>query len=770
MGIDVRWVAYGEPAAAALREAVESAKADDLLAPVTVVVPVQLRRRRQPPRAGATARRGRRGVVPHRLPPRRAARRRDPRRRRSPPRVQPGARRRGARRARSRARACSRRRRAPRHRGGARRGLRRELREVDDAGLDAIAACSARRATSSASIAHARAHLKPQWYDEQDLLAAAAAAAATGSDDAALGTVVVHLPQRLSAARGRTARARSASARLADGDRRHHRRRARRRRRHHVDRTAHARHADAPASVDPHHAPTRRARGSSPPPTPTTRCAAPCGRSSPRSSTAPRSSGSPILHASADPYARLVHEQLAAAGVPSQRRRRACRSRHGRSGERCSPLLALPDHGYRRDDVLGAARRRHVLHEGRWAPAHAWERISRDAGGRRRPRASGTNGSPRIADERERDARRGRRRRGPAVACRAGAAGEAEQTRSLRAFALGLIDQLERAAAAPRGVERARDVGRHRSRERLVGTDARRAEWPEVEREAADKVLRALDGCRRSTTSRTPWRSTCSAARSSSSSSATSAASAASARACSSARSSMGLGLDLDLVDRARPGRGHVPRAVTDDALLPDDERAAAGGDLVLRAPTASSASTASCSPRSPARAASCSACRAATCGAAANASRRAGCSTSRARSPASSCGRTTCSRSTRRGSSTSPSFAAAIGGLALPADEQEHRLRVAHRRDRPRVLATRADGRARRASCAPASSSSAPAAATRFTRFDGNLGVAGLALRSPLDSVVSATRLADLGRVPARLLPPVRPAGRPGRAAPRSR
>ena len=86
-----------------------------------------------------------------------------------------------------------------------------------------------------------------------------------------------------------------------------------------------------------------------------------------------------VFYSSADPYARLLHEHLAAADVTV----------HGRGvtpvNERVLPrallrLLALPDRDYRRDDVMGVIADAPVHWQERRAPATIWEQLSRSTG------------------------------------------------------------------------------------------------------------------------------------------------------------------------------------------------------------------------------------------------------------------------------------------------------------------------------------------------------------------------------------------------------
>ena len=84
-----------------------------------------------------------------------------------------------------------------------------------------------------------------------------------------------------------------------------------------------------------------------------------------------------ILYGAPRPYGRLVHEHLAAAGVP--RNGAAVRPLAASVvGRTLVDLLALPDHGFRRGDVLGVLAR---APGSAAAPVATWERLSpRQAG------------------------------------------------------------------------------------------------------------------------------------------------------------------------------------------------------------------------------------------------------------------------------------------------------------------------------------------------------------------------------------------------------
>jgi ATP-dependent helicase/nuclease subunit B len=87
-----------------------------------------------------------------------------------------------------------------------------------------------------------------------------------------------------------------------------------------------------------------------------------------------------VLYGAADPYARLLAEHLAAAGLA--RNGAGVRPTIERSLSRLLlDLLALPDHGWRRDEVLSVIARATVrTSDDRRLPAARWERLSRDAG------------------------------------------------------------------------------------------------------------------------------------------------------------------------------------------------------------------------------------------------------------------------------------------------------------------------------------------------------------------------------------------------------
>ena len=448
-----------------------------------------------------------------------------------------------------------------------------------------------------------------------------------------------------------------------------------------------------------------------------------------------------VLYAGAEPYARLVHEHLAAAGIADQRAgRRAARRPGGRAGccstcsrcpsatsaaRTCSPGSASAPVLHRR--AVGADRRR-----GSGSPARP---------GSSPGAPTGTSGCTTLADDRDAqaDARRRRPRRArvaggaPAPATPRGPGGSATSS-------LGLIDDLAGAAAAPAALGRARRAGPGGTSHACSAGSAGASGGRTAERKAAERVERGA---------RPPGRARRRRGRRS--------ASTCSARTLALELDAdlgrvgrfgdgvlvgpvaMGVGLDLDLVVVLGLAEGTLPGA-RPRRLAAARPRAGGRRRRAAAAPRrASTASTASCSPPSPAPASSCSACPAATCAAAPSGSRRAGCSTSRRRSPGERwwaedllaadgdvgrARRVVRRRPAPAARSRRPSRSTGCGALLAAAPP---------RRRRPRR-------RRRRASSPAGAAVVAARRSAGFTRFDGNL--AGLAVPSPVGAVTSATRL----------------------------
>jgi ATP-dependent helicase/nuclease subunit B len=423
-----------------------------------------------------------------------------------------------------------------------------------------------------------------------------------------------------------------------------------------------------------------------------------------------------VLYPVAQPYLRLLHEHLAAAGI--QANGMAAQALKGRAlGRTLLGLLALRDHGYRRRDVLGlltdAPLRRDGGPDGQVWRSAEWERLAREAAvvG---DRADWDRRLARLAEEVDRRAdemgdvdderlaarvERYRRR--------------AERIRTLRGLVLGLIDDLDDAASTV-VPWRQRVRWLRRMATRLVGPESARATWPPVERKAAERVDAALDRLAGldeldGPASLDVFRRTLELELD-----ADLGRVGRMGEGVLVAPLSLAVGLDLDLVAVVGMAEGTLPAPTTEDSLLPDRERQTTGGELPLRrelvdrqrrhlhAALASARRHLLCAPRGDLRASN----------------------------------ERTLSRwldeiRARTGDGVVDevaSFARAISTAAFPATGQEYRLRMPRRTaaDDPVVVAGRELQHARHSS--------------RFTRYDGNL--AGYPVRSPLDDVVSATRL----------------------------
>jgi ATP-dependent helicase/nuclease subunit B len=287
-----------------------------------------------------------------------------------------------------------------------------------------------------------------------------------------------------------------------------------------------------------------------------------------------------VLYASPEPYARLVHEQLDAAGVAANGA--AVTSVAGWvAGRTLLGLLALPDGGFRRQDVFSWLAAAPLLHERRFAPVTAWERLSREAAV-----VAGFEQWDRLltglADKRD-AAAAGYDADPDAFAWKAERAREeAGRARSLRGFVLQLAGELDDAAAGPRrwGEHAVWAAG---LLHRLLGGTNERGKWPPAERRGAERVelalarLGALDGVEGPVSLAVFTRTL--------------------ALELESdlgrvgrfgdgvlvGSVAMGIGLDLDLVVVLGLAEGSFPARPRDDSLLPDHERRAAGGELPLR-------------------------------------------------------------------------------------------------------------------------------------------------------------------------------------------
>jgi len=663
-------------------------------------------------------------------------------------------------------------------------GAYRELRDLSAGALDAVGATGERAGDVVGLHRHARARLVDAWYDEEDLMVAAAAVLRAGTGASSqLGPVIVYLPQRVSrhgaallaaaagygdvlVVAGITGDAGADAEVVAS-----------------VARVEHlARMAGADVAGGP-------AGAAGPPPagaggpagaarTPPAGAAGPASAAGPPGAAGAQArvgisapggagrtrfvttsdaddevraavravmdavrAGTPldrvaILHASPEPYARLVHDQLAAAGLPANGA--AVMPLADRvAGRSLLALLALPDGGFRRWDLftwLGAAP---VRSQGRPAPVTAWERISRDAAvvaGRadwdvRLDRlATELDASAEAADaDPDQPDWRGQRARE-----------QAARTRELRSFVLALIDDLSAADRKRPWSEHARWAAGLLYR--FMGDPAQRAGWPIADRTAAERVESALR--------RVAMLDSVEGAVDLGVFARTLALELDAdlgrvgrfGEGLLVGTVAMGIGLDLDLVVVLGLAEGTFPGTVRDDSLLADHEREAAAGELALRrdrverqhrellGALAGARRQVLCIPRGDLRRSS-------------------------ERVPsrwavelASVVAGERCRSADLLGRDDElvehvASFDAGLRRLQFPATAQEHRLRSLLAEPEEFLDDATARGmdvvRARRSD--------------RFTRFDGNL--VGLRIPSPVGCPTSATRLERWARCPASYL-----------------
>jgi len=612
----------------------------------------------------------------------------------------------------------------------------RELRDLSEGALDALARRSDRAADVVRLHRASRARLVPDWYDEEDLIDSAVET--LRADDSALrglGAVVVYLPERLSrhggtllrtigergdlvVVAGRTGDARAdseveLSVRRIVGD----------------DVGSLSQDIDPLGVVDAER--TRIVTVSD------------CDeevRVAVRAVVDAARAGTPldriaILHASPEPYARLAHEQLTAAGIALNGA--AVMPLTARvAGRTLLQLFALPESGFRREDVFAWLAGARLRRDGGAIPVTAWERLSRDAG------VVGGRGDwdlrlSTLSDDLDATARRDEADP-DAPEWRAGSSREkAARARDLRAFVLGLIDDLAEAAARPRPWgERVAWARRHLAD--LFGSERRRTTWPMAEQKAAERVERALDRLAgldavEETVALDVFTRTIELE-----------LEADLGRVGRMGEGvlvgsiAMGVGLDLDLVVILGLAEGLFPSPTHDDSLLPDHEREVTGDELPLRAGSverqhrqllaalAGASRHVLCVPRGDLR-------------------------RNIERVPSRWVLEIASALAGERWWSDDlltadrpwlehvASFDGGLRHMAFPASEQEHRLRLLMGQG-----STRLSGRAlSRAGDATLDAGGAVVAARRsdhFTRFDGNL--AGLAVPSPADTPTSATRL----------------------------
>lgn len=616
-----------------------------------------------------------------------------------------------------------------------------ELRDCTDGALGALAGRSRRAADVVRLTAAARQRLLGRFFDEEDLLDAAyARLGSDGSCLGAFGPVILHLPERLSchaarflAAVGERGDLRVLAPATGDGG---------------AD-------AEVVASLG-------RLLGPDAVPSPPEGDALASLVSTARTRLTSASdadeevraavgavveavrAGTPldriaVLYGTRDPYARLLHDHLQAAGIASNGASVLTPAAHA-AGRTLLGLLELPDRGLRREDVFTWLSGAPLLHDGRWVPVGAWERISRDGG----VVAGRSDWEQRLASFAE--ARRAELQRvqddpdAPAWQVDH-LSQQVERAGALSRFVLSLADEIDAEAVTDRSwSDRARWA--QAVLRRLLGDERTRQGWPVVEQRAAERVERALDrlACLDEVEP--------------------------TVRLAVFVRTlaleldqdlgrvgrmgegvlvgpiAMGVGQDLDLLVVLGLAEGTFPSPVRDDSLLPDHERQATGGELRRRqdnverqhrqllAALAGAGRHLLCMPRGDLRK---------------SAERvpsrwllQAGSRLHRSRLWSEDLLAATAPWIVHRAS-----YDAALRAAASPATAQEHRLRsIMADGGGPGALARLDDG-----VLAAGAAVVRGRRSERFTRFDGNL--AGLAMPSPTQQPVSATSMQLWARCP---------------------
>lgn len=445
----------------------------------------------------------------------------------------------------------------------------RELAGLSGAALDAVAACS-RRAEDVVRVARrVRAELAPSWHDEHDLLAAASAALRAGAE---VGPVIVHLLQDLSPAgagllttlAGRQPVPVVVGLTGAPG----------------ADRPVLDAHARAGIHVDVERIqlerPVASAVVSVSDPDEEVRAAIRLVTGWMREGV--RLGRVALLYGTPEPYARLLDEQLEAAGLPRNGVpvRDLGAMLYGRT---LSALLALPDRGFRRSDVLAVVTGAPVRDGDGLAPGRAWERISRAAGvvdggdweGRLAVFAADRRTRAEEAQRDEQDALAEHLRR------------DAERAGQLAAFVRRLRQDLHSVAGA--GSWSAMVEATYLLVGAYLGDERHRWRWPEDEQQAAERVEEALDRLAGLDAVGGPPPSIEVFRRSLEAE-----LEVALRRVGRFGEGvlvgpvSMAVGLELDRVAVFGMAEGTFPPRRLEDSLLPDSERRAAGGELALRA------------------------------------------------------------------------------------------------------------------------------------------------------------------------------------------
>jgi len=286
-----------------------------------------------------------------------------------------------------------------------------------------------------------------------------------------------------------------------------------------------------------------------------------------------------ILHGADQPYARLLEEHLSAAQIPHNGAavRTVDESVVGRT---VLNLLELPDRNYRRTDVLGliasAPVRQHGDEAG-LAPVNEWERISRDAG-IIEGAAQWTSRLAHYVSEQNRDIDRlGNDPDDYRVRMSQRSIGYANR---LAAFVNELTAATDPATVPTSWSDKATWLRGLLAR--YLGSEEHRGDWPEVEGLAAEKLDDALD--RLSGLDEVEERPSLATFRRSLELELESGLGRAGSlgEGIFVGRVGQALGIDLRRVFVLGMAEGLMPARQHDDSLLPDHERTTVGGALRL--------------------------------------------------------------------------------------------------------------------------------------------------------------------------------------------
>lgn len=286
-----------------------------------------------------------------------------------------------------------------------------------------------------------------------------------------------------------------------------------------------------------------------------------------------------VFHPSPDPYARSLHEQFDAAHLPHNGPSRT-RLADGVAGRALLDALALPEHDWRRADVLAVASAGPVRSNDQVVPAAAWERLSRAAG----VLAGLDDWSTKLEAFAGQCEEEHRLRAGDPTTSRGhldALHDDAQLARDLAAWVVALaavIEAVEQASGWHGRADRAQALVSH-----LLGPTGRRHDWPEAEITAAERVEAALARLAiLDTLDPDPSMATFRRA----------VESELDAPAGRVGQFGHGVwfgplatapGLDLDAVFVLGMAEGTSPRSRGEDALLPDEVRALAGDELATR-------------------------------------------------------------------------------------------------------------------------------------------------------------------------------------------